>query len=72
MLEHRCCDGAICVIFKVHCNPDHSLEAELPRVCEPARLSRLAVPVHSRYLDVPRSRRVQFSSSFVLRVFKNF
>ena len=41
------------------------LEAALPRAHVPARLTCLAVSVHSRYLVVPRCRTVQFGRSFV-------
>ena len=55
----------ICMINKIRCSPNHALEAALPRVRVPARLTRLAVTVHSRYLDVPRCRTGQFGRSFV-------
>ena len=53
------------MFYKIRCNPNHSLEAALPRVHVPARLTRLAVSVHSRYLDVLRCRTVQFGWSYV-------
>ena len=46
-------------------NLNHTLAAVLPEVRVPARLTRRVVSVHSRYLDVPRSRTVQFSRLFV-------
>ena len=64
-LEYRRRVAALCMFYKIFCNPNHALEAALPRVCVPARLTLLAVSVHSRYLDVSRSHTVQFGRSFV-------
>ena len=63
--EHRCRVAALCVFSFFYCNPNHALEVAVPQVYVPARLTRLAVSVHSRYLIVPGCRRVQFGRSFV-------
>ena len=65
-LEHRRRVVALCMFYKIHCNPNQDLEAALPRVRFPARLTRFDVSVHPRYLDVPRSRTKQFNMKFVL------
>ena len=44
----------------IYCNPNHAFEAALPEVYVPARLTSLAVSIHSRYLTVPMCRAVQF------------
>ena len=64
-LEYRRRVAALCMFYMILSNPNHVLEAALPRVHVPTRLTRLAVSVHSRYLDVPRYRTVQFVRSFV-------
>ena len=64
-LEQRLC-ATLCMFCKIHCNPNHALKAALPRVHVPARLTRLAVLVHSRYLDVSRCHTVQLGRSIVL------
>ena len=64
-LEHRSRVAALCMFYKIHRNPNLALEAALPRIHVPARLTRLAVLVHSRYLDVPRCCTVKFDRSFV-------
>ena len=53
------------VCFKIFCNPNHALEAALSKVQLPAKLTRQAVSVNSRYLAVPRRHTVQFGRSFV-------
>ena len=57
-LEHNCRVAALCMFYKINCNPNHCLEAAFPGVHVPASLPRLAAPVHSRYLDAPRCRAV--------------
>ena len=64
-LEHRRRLAAHCMFYKIRCNLNHAQEAALPEVRVPSRLTRLVVSVHSRYLNVPRSRTVQFSCWFV-------
>ena len=61
-LEHRRRVAALCMFYKIHRNPlyNYALEAALPRVRVFARLTRLAVSVHLRYLDVSRCCTVQF------------
>ena len=56
---------ALCMFYKINCSPNHALEVALPRVFVPARLTRLAVTVYSRYFDLSRCRTVQFDWSFV-------
>ena len=63
--EHRRRIAVLCLYYKIRCNPNHAFEAALPRVRLPARLTRLAVSVHSRYLDVLRCRSVKFGKSYV-------
>mgnify|MGYP006897304037 CR=1 FL=1 len=53
------------MFYKIHCNSNHALEAALPRVHVPTKLTCQVVSIHSRYLDVPRSRTVQFIRSCV-------
>ena len=65
-LEHRRRVAALCIFYKLYCNLNHALEAALPRVYVPARLTPLAVSVHFKYLVVLRCRTVQFGRSFVL------
>ena len=64
-LKHSRRVAALRMFYKIYCNPNHALEAALPQVYVPARVTRLAVSVHSRYLAVPRCRTVQFGRSFV-------
>ena len=64
-LDHICRVDALCMFYKIHGNPNHALEAALLQVHVPARLTRLAVSVYSRNLDIPRCRTVQFNRSFV-------
>ena len=64
-LKHRRRVAALCMFYKIYCYPNHALEAALPGVCLPAILTRLVVSVHSRYLDVSRSRTLQLSRPFV-------
>ena len=59
-LKHRRRVGALCMFYKICCNPNHALEAALPQVHVPSMMTRLAVSVHSRYLAVPRCRTMQF------------
>ena len=37
-LEHRRRVAALCMFYKIHCNPNYALEAALPLVHVPARL----------------------------------
>ena len=64
-LKHRCHVAALCMFYKIYCNHNHVLKAELPRVHVPARLTCLAVSVHSRYLPIPRCFTVLISRLFV-------
>ena len=57
--------AALCMFYMIYCNPNHASVVALPQVHVPARLTHLAVSVHSRYLAVPRSRTVQFGRLFV-------
>ena len=41
------------MMYKIRGSPDHTLDATLPRIRVPARLTRQAVSVHCRYRDVP-------------------
>ena len=52
----------ILIINGSRCN--HALEAALLEVRVLAMLTSLVVSIHSRYLDVPRSRTVPLSRSF--------
>ena len=54
-LKHRRRDAALCMLYKIYCNTNHALEASVR-----ARLTLLAVSIHSRYLTV--SRCLQFRS----------
>ena len=63
-LEHRRCVVALCMFYKIRCNANLALKAALPPVRVLARLTRLAVSIHYRYLDFPRCRTVQFGWSF--------
>ena len=63
-LKNRRRVAAFYMFYKIYCYPYHALEATLPRVHVPARLTRLAVSGHSRYLVVLRCRIVQFSGLF--------
>ena len=63
--ERRRLVAALCMFYKIYCNPNHGLEAALPKIYVLARLTRLAVSVQSRHLAVPRCRTVQFCRSFV-------
>ena len=45
-LEHRCRVAALCMFNKIRCNPDHALEAALPGVRVPERLTSLVAFVH--------------------------
>ena len=65
VLEHIRCDAVLCMFYLIRNNPNHVLEAALPRVHVAARLKNQTVSVHSRYIDVPRCRTVQFAGSFV-------
>ena len=60
-LEHRRCFAALRMFYKICDNPAHALEAALPMVSVPVRLTRPVVFIHLRYLGVPRSRTVQSS-----------
>ena len=64
-LKHIRRVAAFCTFYKIYCNPNHALEAALSQVHTPARLTQLAVSVHSKYLAVPRCRTVKFGRSFV-------
>ena len=64
-LVHRRHVAALCMYYNIYCNHNHALEAALPRVHAPARFISLTVSVHSRYLNVPRCRTMQFDRSFV-------
>ena len=64
-LKHRRRIAAIIMFHKIYSDTNPFLEVVLPQVHVPARLTRLAVSVHSRYLDVPKCRTLQFSLSFV-------
>ena len=55
-LKHRRRVTALCTFYKIYCIPDHALEAALPRVHIPARLTSVTASVHSRYLAVSRCR----------------
>ena len=64
-LEHSRRIATVCMFYKIHCNPNHALEAALPGVRVPASLTHLVIYVHSRYLDDLRSCTVQFSRQCV-------
>ena len=51
-LEHRRFFATLFMFFNTSYNPNHSLEAALVEVRAPARLKRLVITVHSKYLDV--------------------
>ena len=59
-LKHRRRVAALCMFYKIHVYPNHTLETALSQVYVPARQTRLAVSVHSRYLAVPCCRSVHF------------
>ena len=67
-LEHRRCVAALCMFNKIYCNPNHILEVALPRVPVLAKLTRLAVSVHSRYLDVPNCCTVHLEGCLFLHL----
>ena len=56
-LKHKRRVAALCMFYKIHCNPNE-LEAALPRVHVSARLTRLAVSVLSRCIIVSWCRTV--------------
>ena len=64
-LDHKRRVAALCMFNKIRCNPYHTLEAALPRVSGPARMTFLAISVYSRYHGVPRCHTVQFGELFV-------
>ena len=64
-LKHRRRVVALCMFYKICCNPNHALEAALHQVYVPAKLTRLVGSVHSRHLAVPRCRSVHFGRTFV-------
>ena len=57
-LEHRRLVAALCIFYKIHCIPNYNVHV-------PAWLTRLAVSVHSRYLNVPKRRTVHSGRSLV-------
>ena len=46
-LEHICHIVAVCMFYKICCNPNHSLEVTLLRVRVTAMLTHLVLSVHS-------------------------
>ena len=62
-LEHTRRVAALSMFYTIYCDPNHALEAVLLQVHVLARLTRLAVSVHSRYLDIPRCRPFQLCVS---------
>ena len=60
----------LCVFFKINSLVNHPVRGLFPAQYVLRRLTRVALAVHSRSFEMPRSRTVQFSRSFVLSCVK--
>ena len=58
--------ASLCVFFKIDCLVDHPVRGLFPAQYVLRRQIRGALAAHSRSFEMPRSRTVQFSRSFVL------
>ena len=58
--------ASLCVFFKIDSLVDHPVRGFYPAQYVLRRPTRGALSAHSRYFEMPRTRTVQFSRSFVL------
>ena len=65
-LWHRRKVASLCVFFKIDSLVDHPMRGLYPEQFVLRRQTRWALAAHSRSFEMPRSRTVQFSRSFVL------
>ena len=65
-LLHRRRVASLSVFFKIDSLVDHPVRGLFPAQYVLRRPTRGALAAHSRYFEMPRSRTVQFSRSFVL------
>ena len=65
-LWHRRKVASLCVFFKIDSLVDHPMRGLFPAQYILRRPSRGALAAHSRSIEMPRSRTVQFLRSFVL------
>ena len=65
-LWHRHNVASLCVFFKIDRLVDHPVRGHFPAQYVLRRPTRGALAAHSRSFEMPRSRTVQFSRSFVL------
>ena len=65
-LWHRCKVASLCAFFKIDSLVDHPVRGLFPAQYVLRKPTRGALAAHSRSFEMPRSRTVKFSRSFVL------
>ena len=64
-LAHRRSVAVLCMLYKIRCNPLHSLYLALPVPYVPVRVTRGAVIAHRYTYAPPRCRTSQYSRTFI-------
>ena len=57
--------AVMCMLYKIRCNPVHSLNGALPGPYVPARVTRGALVAHRYTYVQPRCRTLQYSRTFI-------
>ena len=64
-LAHRRSVAVLCILYKIWCNPLHTLYGALPALYVPVRVTRGAVIAHRFTYAPPRCRTSQYSKTFI-------
>ena len=65
-LSHRRSVAALCMLYKIWCNPKHPLCGTLPVPYVPVRVTRGALIAHQYTFAPPRCRTSQYHRTFIL------
>ena len=64
-ISHRRSVAALCMHYKIRCNPVHPLNGALPGPYVPERVTRGALVAHRYTYEQPRGRTLQYSRTFI-------